>query len=114
MRMRAPSPPFHLALGLVVWSVWFVVLYGGLSLGCALAPPDPSLGAATWLNGLLAAFSALTLAWLLRQVLACWRSVRTGAGWQRFVMWVALGVYAAAAVATLVIGVPVFVLAPCA
>lgn len=111
--MRAPSHPLHLALGLVVWSVWFVAVYGGLSLGCALAPPDPSRGAWTWLNALLAGFSALILAWLLRQTLACLRSVRSGTPPQRFVIWVALGVYAAAAAATVVIGVPLLVLAPC-
>ena len=44
MRWR-PHHPVHLILGLCVWSIWFVVLYGGLSVACQLTPPEPQQGA---------------------------------------------------------------------
>lgn len=112
--MRAPFHPLELVLGLIVWSVWFVALYGGLSLACAYVPPDPQAGALTWLNALLAVFTAVTTAWLALRAHACWRRLPTPASRQRFVAAVAAGVYASAAVATLFIGVPVLVLPPCA
>lgn len=114
--MLAPSHPLQIALGLIVWSVWFVALYGGLSVGCALAPPDADLGARTWLNGLLAALTAITFAWLVWQVRRCWRAARPGmddAPNRRFITTLSAGIYAVAAVSTLVIGIPILGLPPC-
>lgn len=114
--MLAPTHPLQLVLGLIVWSVWFVAIYGGLSLGCALAPPDLALGPVTWLNGLLALVSALVLAWLLRQALVCLRASRSAATSSprtRFLTTVSAGVYLVAAVSTLFIGLPVLGLPPC-
>jgi hypothetical protein len=113
--MAAPSHPLHLALGLIVWSAWFVALYGGLSVGCALAPPDAELGARTWLNGLLGTLTAITFTWLLLQTWVCWRAARpsmAGSRW-RFVTTLSAGLYAVAAVSTLVIGIPLLGLPPC-
>jgi hypothetical protein len=113
--MLAPSHPLQLTLGLIVWSVWFVALYGGLSVGCALAPPDAELGARTWLNGLLGVLTAVTFAWLVRQAWACWRAARpTKAGSpRRFLTTLGASLYAVAAVSTLVIGIPLLGLPPC-
>ena len=36
--LRSPYNPIHIPLGLVLWSVWFVALYGGLSVDPAAAP----------------------------------------------------------------------------
>jgi hypothetical protein len=115
--MLAPFHPLQLALGLIVWSVWFVALYGGLSVGCALLPPPIESGASTWLNGLLGALTALTFGWLVRQGWACWRARAAGRDdtpARRFVTTVGAGLYAVAALSTLVIGIPVIVLPPCA
>lgn len=109
---RAAAHPFELVLGLIVWSAWFVALYGGLSLACTHVPPDPRAGAATWLNALLAAFTLVTATWLAWRAYACWRLAADGAR-RGFVATLSAGVYVAAAVATLVIGVPVILLAPC-
>ncbi len=49
----APHHAAHLIVGLTVWSIWFVVLYGGLSVACELAPPEPNSGPFNWLNPLL-------------------------------------------------------------
>jgi len=38
------------SIGLSLWSLWFVVLYGGLSVGCDLRPPDSGAGRVTWIN----------------------------------------------------------------
>lgn len=114
--MLAPSHPLQLALGLIVWSVWFVAVYGGLSVGCAFAPPDVALGAWTWLNGLLAVFTALSLAWLVRQARVCLQASRSdtaGSPRARFVAQLGAGVYAVAAASTLFIGLPVLGLPPC-
>lgn len=114
--MMAPTHPLQLALGLIVWAVWFVALYGVLSVGCALAPPDADLGARTWLNGLLAALTAITFGWLVWQVHRCGRDARAGIGEpasRRFLSTLGAGVYAAAAVSTLMIGIPILGLPPC-
>ncbi len=37
--------PIHLAVGLTLWSVWFVAVYSGLSVACAVTPPPPEAGA---------------------------------------------------------------------
>jgi len=113
--MLAPSHPLHLVLGLIVWSVWFVALYGGLSVGCALAPPDAELGARTWLNGLIGALTAITIAWLILRTWVCWRAARASMAGSRgrFVTTLSTALYAVAAVSTLVIGLPVLGLPPC-
>jgi hypothetical protein len=112
--MLAPFHPLQLALGLIVWSAWFVALYGGLSVGCALAPPAVESGAWTWLNGLLAAVTALTFGWLVRQGWTCWRTPdRPDSPPRRFITTVGAAVYVVAAVSTLVVGIPVLVLPPC-
>lgn len=112
--MLALTHPLQLALGLIVWSGWFVALYGGLSVGCALAPPAADLGARTWLNGLLAALTAITFAWLLWQMRRCWRAAGAGSpSGRRFIPALGAGVYAAAAVSTLAIGIPTLGLPPC-
>lgn len=114
--MLAPTHPLQLAFGLIVWSAWFASIYGGLSVGCALAPPDAGLGARTWLNGLLAALTAITFAWLVWQMRRCWQAARSHtdhAPSRRFITTLSAGIYAAAAVSTLVIGVPILGLPPC-
>ena len=113
--MPAPSHPLHLVIGLMVWSLWFVALYGGLSVGCALAPPDVALGARTWLNGLLLALTALTLVWLLLRMGLSWRAARgsQAGSRERFVTTLSAALYLVAAVSTLVIGLPILGLPPC-
>ncbi len=113
--MPAPTHPLHLVLGLMVWSLWFAALYGGLSVGCALAPPDAELGARTWLNGLLLALTVITLVWLLLRMGLSWRASRgsPAGSRERFVTTLSTALYLMAAVSTLVIGLPILGLPPC-
>ena len=105
--------PLHGILGLVIWSLWFVALYGGQGLGCALAPPPVEDGAATWLNAVLGLFTGLTVLLLLGLALFSWRSAAANSP-QRFLLRLAAGVHLVAAAATAFIGLTLLCLPPCA
>src|SRR5690606_27359226 len=110
------SHPVHLVLGLFLWALWFVLAYGGLSVVCAFAPPEPQLGAATWINALLLVLALASCSLLLLLALRCWRASRAAVGRQqqaRFVSQVSAAAYFAAALATLAGGLPTLVLPPC-
>ncbi len=113
--LSSPYNPIHIPLGLVLWSLWFVALYGGLSVGCALAPPDPEGGQWNWLNALLALLSLLTvtlLLWLARLFqLAARRQVERPE--RCFVARLSAGIHLIGAVATLFVALPVVSLPPC-
>lgn len=114
--LSSPSHPLHLVLGLIIWALWFVAMYGALSVVCNVAPPTPSLGALTWINGKLLLLTVLVTLWLLIYGYRCWRASTPGGNEntdQRFISQVAAGAYLLAAAATLMIGLPVLVLPPC-
>jgi hypothetical protein len=63
----------------------------------------------------LGALTAITFAWLVRQAWACWRAAqpsRAGSP-RRFLTTLGAGLYAVAAVSTLVIAIPLLGLPPC-
>jgi hypothetical protein len=109
--------PLQLVLGLTVWSLWFVVLYGGLSVACALAMPPISSGSVNWLNGLLVLLTLATIALLLYLAANCWQASLQIEGQKRrtarFITQVSAGLHAMAAGATLAVGLPALVLPPC-
>ncbi|UZG43332.1 hypothetical protein [Caldimonas thermodepolymerans] len=113
---RAPHP-MQLALGFIVWSAWFVLNYGALSIGCAIAPPDVQAGALTWINAALVLLAVLTALALLLCARACWRArlatVAEPPASARFVAPVAAALHAAAAAATLFVGLPALWTPPC-
>jgi hypothetical protein len=110
----SPTHPLQLVLGLVVWSAWFVALYGGMSVGCALAPPDVARGPLTWINGALLVLTVATLAPLLYWSLRCWRARKASANReQRFLATMGAAVHMVAAGAVAAIGLPILVLPPC-
>lgn len=113
--MTRYSHPLHLLLGLIVWSVWFVVLYGGLSVACAVAPPEAADGALTWLNGLVLIAALLVFAGLLGAAWRCWNAASQAGGEQeaRLTAQIGAGVYLLSAVASLALGLPGMVLPPC-
>jgi hypothetical protein len=114
--MLNAAHPVHLVLGLVVWSVWFVAMYGGLSVACAIVPPPETAGALTWINGLLLLLTGFTAAALLYGAGRCWLAVRAAADdpqLVRFIPGVSALVYLSASGAVLAIGLPVIVLPPC-
>lgn len=117
--MKPPaSHPLHLVLGLTLWFVWFCLVYAGLSVACAVAPPAPEAGPFNPVNAGLLLLTVLTtglLAWAAR---ACRQQARqlpagAGAGRRRFVADAAAALYALAAVSTLLVGLPLLLLTPC-
>ncbi|SEO48438.1 hypothetical protein [Aquisalimonas asiatica] len=110
--IRDWTHPMHLFAGLVIWSVWFVAIYGGLSVGCAVAPPAVDQGAVNWINGILLLLTLGVTALLAGAAWGCWRVAPAGDE-HRFVVRVAAGVYLLSAGSTLAVGLPVVVYPPC-
>lgn len=117
--MWRPDHPAQLLLGLTLWAVWFVLLYGGLSVGCAVAPPAEQSGAINPLNATLMLLTLVVTGVLL---LAAWRCMRAApepdsnskeSANRRMIARVSAGLYLFSALATLGIGLPVLVLPPC-
>jgi len=114
--MLSPYHPLQLALGLIVWAVWFSATYGALSIACVLAPSAAS-GPFTWINGILMlatlAVAGLLFLWAHR----CWRAAREGEDHdspsRRLIVRIAVGVNLAGAIATLSVGLMVLFLPPC-
>jgi hypothetical protein len=122
---RTAGHPAQLVIGLTLWFVWFSVLYGGLAVACAVAPPAVAQGA---LNGASIGMLALTvvtgaaLGWM---AWAVGRSAgRAGAGEAidegsegsrpgPFIARVSAVLHGIAAVCTLVVGIPLVWLPPC-
>lgn len=118
--MLPPLHPLNLVLGLIVWSGWFVFIYGGLAVACAVAPPDLEKGVMSWTNILLLVLGLLLALLLLLCARRCWRArpargapAETGKSNQRFIGSAAAAVYLASAVATLAVAMPAVTLPPC-
>lgn len=109
-----PHHPAHLIVGLTVWSAWFVVLYGGLSVACQLAPPQPASQPDNWLNTLL---GLSTLAVVAALLWAAWHLWRRHAGHseplRRYICLTSVALYLISAFATLALAVPILFLPPC-
>lgn len=112
MTFRA-SHPVQLVLGPIVWALWFVAIYAGLSVACSVAPPEASKGAVTWLNGALLVLTLLVTLVLAGASVWCWRASRQGSTREVFFTRVSAAVYLLTAGSTLLIGAPVLVLPPC-
>lgn len=129
--LLSPYHPLQLAWGLLIWSVYFIVMYGGLSVACSTAPPQADEGPFTWVNFALLLLTLLTSALLLYQAHRCRRISRQSpsapasevdlrdAGsdqlenFREFIATMAIGVNFFAGVVTLLVGAPVAMLAPC-
>jgi hypothetical protein len=114
--MPKAAHPMHLVLGLVLWSVWFVAIYGVLSVACTVAPPPEAAGALTWINVLLLLLTLFTAAALLYGAWRCWLALRAAPNDARratFIPGVSAAAYLSASVAVLAIGLPAIALPPC-
>ena len=118
----APGHPWQLGLGLIAWSVWFVVVYGGLSVGCAVAPPAPESRQFNILNGMLLLLTLVLVLWLVGAARTCARAARrpadVGAGADaaataRFIAHAAAWLHGIAAGAAVFVGLPLLALGPC-
>ncbi len=105
--------PLHLILGLSVWAVWFVVLYGGLSVACKLAPPAPAAGALSWINMLLLPLTLVVVALLAWAARWCWQGHADSDSLKRFMARSAACLYLLSALATLAVALPTLFLPPC-
>lgn len=106
--------PLQIPLGLALWLLWFGAAYGGLSLGCSLAPP--AAGPWNWLNGAIGLSAFATAALLGGLALGAWRAAgRAGEGeaGKRFVARVAAAGHLVGALGTLFVAYPLARLAPC-
>lgn len=112
----SPFHPIHLFLGLAIWAACFVALYGGLSVGCAIAPPDADKLSSTWINGAILAVALLVGGCLLWYAYRCWQAsarLQKESRLKRFISRTAAMVYLVSAFASLALGVPGLVLPPC-
>ncbi|WP_312911653.1 hypothetical protein [Stutzerimonas nitrititolerans] len=112
----SPFHPVQIPIGLIIWSLWFVAIYGGQAVACAISPPAPEQGIWNWLNaslGLLTLLTAALLLWLARYF---WRLSAANQALderQQFVTRLTASVHLTAAVATLFVGLPLLQLPPC-
>lgn len=116
--MRADHP-LQIVLGLTIWTVWFLVLYGGVSVSCALGGQALRDGPLTFVNLGFGILTLVVAALLTRLASVCARAARTRSGAtaqgesRRFVASIAAAAHASAALATLFVGLPLLALAPC-
>ena len=115
-----PSPyhPASLVTGLIIWALWFVLLYGGLSVGCAFVPPTAEAGAWTWINASVAGLACLVSGYLLICAYACWQASAPSPSsdvdpLKTFISKTSAAVYLVSAFASLVLGLPGLLLPPC-
>lgn len=116
--IKSMSAPVHLVLGLVIWSIWFLFLYAGVSLACEFAPPAAVEGARTWINILMLVLAILVAGALLY---ASYRCSRTGlesaqgisSSTRTFIRKIALAVYLVSAAGAFALVLPAIVLPPC-
>jgi hypothetical protein len=104
--------PLHLALGLGIWAAWFAAAYSGISVLCSMAPAVAALpGPWALALGLLCVGTAGALGLLAWASARAVRQAPDAA--TRFVVRLCAGLDALAAVATLVVGLPLLWLPPC-
>lgn len=120
MTLRQPGHPVHLALGLTVWSLWFVVVYGGVSLACAGPGAEAGGFGLPGVRVVLLAFTGLTALALGLAARWCWRGARHLAstpgplmGDARFVAHMSAWLYALAAGSAVFVGLPLLVVPAC-
>lgn len=107
----ALTHPAQLVVGPLIWSLWFVSIYAGLSLACALAPPtDQGL---SWINAALLLFTLATVLLLGGLFVACCRAARASTGQPALIGWVAASVHLVSAITALFIALPGLMLPPC-
>ncbi|WP_340146579.1 hypothetical protein [Halomonas sp. PA16-9] len=56
--------PLHFVIGLTLWCIWFVAVYGGHAIVCSVAPPAPEQGVFTLVNAMLLVVSIAAIALL--------------------------------------------------
>lgn len=112
--MRFSPNPLHLLFGLIIWAIWFVIMYSLLSIGCSIYPV--SSYPLNWITLLLFCCMLITLSILLYLMYICWQTKshsNKNSALTAFILWVSLGGYLAAVIATFSIGIMVLFFPPC-
>lgn len=76
-RWLSPDSPWQLALGFTLWSLWFVGVYGGVSVACSARWAADARGPWNGVNGALIAGTLATVVMLLLAARRCLRHART-------------------------------------
>ncbi|WP_213478652.1 hypothetical protein [Marinobacter lipolyticus] len=110
--------PVHLVLGPVIWSAWFVLLYGGLSVACEFAPPDPEQGAGTPINVVMIASAVLLAVGLVYLSYRCTHGgsaplTGTHDPARSFIRGMSSSMYVVSAAGIIALTIPSLVLPPC-
>lgn len=105
--------PLHLAIGLTVWFVFFIVVYGGMSVGCEISDARYSTNPLNIINGfvlLVTIIFTIPLAWLAWK---CHLATPSKPNQGRFVMRLSAVLYGISALATVLVGLPGAIYPPC-
>lgn len=126
-RVSGPRTYRHLpgmVSGLVVWAVWFVAVYGLAGLGCERGWNEHGVPGGNLLSAALLGTTVVALTiigWCARRGYSGWRSgrERRAHGQEarhrvRFMGFVMFALSLVAAVATVMVAIPILMLDPCA
>lgn len=105
--------PGHFVGGLSLWGIWFIAVYGGLSVACAVAPPDPAQGAFTHINISLLLVSLITALLLAGLAWGCFQEAKQHKGRQHFNAFVSAWLYVFSTLAVMFVAGPMVGLPPC-
>ncbi len=105
--------PIHLIIGLTLWSLWFVAVYSGLSVACAVVPPPPEAGALTGLNAVLGGVSFITAVGLAALAWGSCQVAKQHQGRQRFHATVSAWLDLFSAFGVVFAGMPIISVPPC-
>lgn len=111
--MTLKPHPVHLVLGLTIWAIYFVVVYGGMSVGCEITAVSNQQGPWTVVNAfvlLVTIAFTIPLVWL---AWLCHQRTPAEPTQARFMMRLAAVLYLLSAVATLLVGLPGAIYPPC-
>lgn len=114
--MLHPLHPLQLVFGLLVWSGWFVFVYGATGVICAVAPPPAEADMMTWVNLAVLIAGTLVGCFLVFNAWRCWRATPSKDSDnpdKRFLGRVAGGVYVIGAIASFGLALPALFLPPC-
>lgn len=105
--------PLHFVIGLTLWSIWFVAVYGGHAVACSVAPPAPEQGAFTLVNAALLVVSIATIALLAALTVGCCRMAKRHEGRLRFNATVSAGLYLFSTLGVVFAAMPIIGIPPC-
>lgn len=111
--LQNPSHPLHLVIGLTLWCFYFVVVYGGMSVACAVAAPNAEAGPWTWVNGVVLLVTVVFTLPLLLIAWKLWVQRHDSEPKRRFIVRLSAALYVIAGLATLAVGLPAMLYPPC-